>query len=553
MNRKAADWEDEFREAGRAAFEHDHRELLALIHGARKKARQQKATVDWFKVGDEAAAYYKEAGPEHWRETFVPVIGGVIEAQGELMKNAFGFKFDVPNVRSLEWFNDYTLQFAQPINQTSSDGISDLMQQAQKEGWTIPQMEDHLGQMFDQWMNGDGTSQDWEWYAQRLPAHRLEMIARTESMRASNFGNNQLMADWGVEKKEWLATADNRTRDTHIQAWVDYGEGNGIPIDQPFLVGGSELMYPGDPAGPPEETINCRCTEIPAIDSSEINDSAFHEGLIAESANDFSTQYEAPAGVMANPDKVAALNDLSGRFFGKELSLDEWAALSGASRGETVEIVPSRGDGKVYLYVNNGDVIESLERIVYLDQNGNPVIKNELFRLQDSAQGQGLGTEIFNNQIQAAQRGGIAYFETTAEGSASDKHFNGYYTWARLGYDAELSESFKHDLPAELSGATSISDLMQSAAGRSYWRENGSTFDGVFDLQQGSLSTTVFNQYMTEKGLKMTRRETRGKSKGDKNQPPKLNADDERTLDRVWDNIALHGSKPTNNVYGAKS
>jgi hypothetical protein len=41
-----------------------------------------------------------------------------------------------------------------------------------------------------------------------------------------------------------------------------------IPVDEPFIVGGAELMYPGDPAGPPEETINCRCrsvTQHPAI------------------------------------------------------------------------------------------------------------------------------------------------------------------------------------------------------------------------------------------------------------------------------------------------
>jgi hypothetical protein len=30
-------------------------------------------------------------------------------------------------------------------------------------------------------------------------------------------------------------------------------------MDQPFIVGGEALQFPGDPAGSPEMVINCRC------------------------------------------------------------------------------------------------------------------------------------------------------------------------------------------------------------------------------------------------------------------------------------------------------
>lgn len=52
----------------------------------------------------------------------------------------------------------------------------------------------------------------------------------------------------------WRAHADERTRDTHKAA-----DGQLRGSDGKFQVGAVRLAFPGDPTGPPEETINCRC------------------------------------------------------------------------------------------------------------------------------------------------------------------------------------------------------------------------------------------------------------------------------------------------------
>jgi hypothetical protein len=51
----------------------------------------------------------------------------------------------------------------------------------------------------------------------------------------------------------------------HMAAASRYAPGGDpgpIPVDQPFMVGGEALMHPRDPAGSPENTINCGCTSL---------------------------------------------------------------------------------------------------------------------------------------------------------------------------------------------------------------------------------------------------------------------------------------------------
>lgn len=95
-------------------------------------------------------------------------------------------------------------------------------------------------------------------------------IARTESITALRAGQfesiNQAVDTGEVDRndvvKEWDDSGnDGRTRDTHRRA-----DGQVVPVDQPFIVGGDRLMYPGDPRGSAKETINCRCSMRTRID-----------------------------------------------------------------------------------------------------------------------------------------------------------------------------------------------------------------------------------------------------------------------------------------------
>lgn len=91
--------------------------------------------------------------------------------------------------------------------------------------------------------------------------NRAMVIARTESGGAWN-GSQTAAYRADAERlrvdlyKSWLAADDERTRPTHVAA-----DGQTVPLDGEYIVGGFRMDYPLDPAGPAHEVINCRCAQ----------------------------------------------------------------------------------------------------------------------------------------------------------------------------------------------------------------------------------------------------------------------------------------------------
>lgn len=100
-------------------------------------------------------------------------------------------------------------------------------------------------------------------YRERYIKHRTEVIARTESLRSVHQAD-QLMYQQAIDEgtlnpgdveQFWNTANDERVRDTHGPM-----HGQVQPMGVPFTTGdGDQLMFPGDPSAPPDETIQCRC------------------------------------------------------------------------------------------------------------------------------------------------------------------------------------------------------------------------------------------------------------------------------------------------------
>lgn len=100
-----------------------------------------------------------------------------------------------------------------------------------------------------------------------IDAGRGGTIAQTETAAAYGKARDTAMKQAGVEYKKWLTSGSANVRQAHRDA-----NGQTVPADQPFTVGGEELDFPGDTRGSPGNVINCHCVSIPvAAPTSELD------------------------------------------------------------------------------------------------------------------------------------------------------------------------------------------------------------------------------------------------------------------------------------------
>jgi len=88
--------------------------------------------------------------------------------------------------------------------------------------------------------------------------YEVQRIARTEIEGAMNGGVDLAFKQSDVvETKIWIIAGDGKEREEHAAA-----ADQEVPVDEPFIVGGETLEFPGDPAGSAWNVCECRCAEI---------------------------------------------------------------------------------------------------------------------------------------------------------------------------------------------------------------------------------------------------------------------------------------------------
>lgn len=102
----------------------------------------------------------------------------------------------------------------------------------------------------------------------RTSAIRAARTAVTGAQNAGRLDSYIAAEQMGIEmERVWIATLDNRTRHDHAVA-----DGQIVGVEEPFDVGGENLMFPGDPSGSGWNIYNCRCTQIAQVKGVDMSD-----------------------------------------------------------------------------------------------------------------------------------------------------------------------------------------------------------------------------------------------------------------------------------------
>ena len=135
------------------------------------------------------------------------------------------------------------------ISETSLEKILAMLKKAELDGWTVKEFAKNLSEKLLE-----------------ISFTRAQTIADTETSMVENWGTHEgYQQSEFIEKRGWLSSFLSTTRESHAAADHKYSE-NPIPLDEPFIVDGEKLMYPGDRSNAsPGNTINCQCSTFPDV------------------------------------------------------------------------------------------------------------------------------------------------------------------------------------------------------------------------------------------------------------------------------------------------
>ena len=240
-------------------------------------------------------------------------------------------------------------------------------------------------------------------------------------------------------KRRWLATMDNRTRHQHRMLDRQIAE-----VDEPFVVDGEEIMYPGDPrCKDPSLIWNCRCTTIAEIEGLTHDfDGISMEGLEGKSYEEWQTEHDTienakKAEAYWEKKQKALPKDLNKTFDGiwknQSVSYADWDAKK--------DSIPAKRDfyeQKIAEYNANGDSYSAMKMQMKLDElnefDANGAKYSQLLQKQEQYKQEISNARARQNKLKAtAQASGGGQFPADAYSQARKDAA----VWAQSDRDAD--------------------------------------------------------------------------------------------------------------------
>ncbi len=188
-----------------------------------------------------------------WISTFVPIVREAVIEQGNFTLDflSAGGRFDISSPESVRFLETEGAELVTAINETTREALRATLAEGFELGESIVNLRNRVEEVFT-----------------TATRSRATMIARTESIRAANFGTVEAYRQSEVViAKEWLTERDDR-----VCPWCLSMDGKIVDLDKDYFKIGDTLDVDGKvleikltDVGYPPLHPQCRCTTIPVI------------------------------------------------------------------------------------------------------------------------------------------------------------------------------------------------------------------------------------------------------------------------------------------------
>lgn len=236
----ADEYEKKFKTRFNDIFEQQKKEVLAKLD---KKELKPKDFL--LSLGKEKKRYIRE---------LAELFSAMIVSQSKEAFNFIGIddEFSLTNPNVTQYLSKRAFKFATPVTRETNRRLANELSEGINAGESIPKLQDRVESIF-----GD------------MKATRSERIARSETIRATNYASEQAYIESGVvEGKRWLTALDDRTCE-----FCDEMNGEVVELGESFadrgetFVGrdGGTLPIDYETVEHPPLHPDCRCTLIPIV------------------------------------------------------------------------------------------------------------------------------------------------------------------------------------------------------------------------------------------------------------------------------------------------
>ncbi len=215
-------------------------EVLSKIEGTSNKASESKST-DF----DKTLKVVFDEADQKLVATVEPTAKKAVRTGAELAFDTLGIAIDF-NIESniAQSIIDRRMNLVKGINRTTFESIKKQISAGVEQGETLADISERVRSVY------------------RFSESRSLRIAQTETAALMSESSQLIYKENGVEEKMWIASHDERTRESHLANELQ----GPISINENFKNG---CAFPGDPDGGPEESINCRCALAPVVGEKE--------------------------------------------------------------------------------------------------------------------------------------------------------------------------------------------------------------------------------------------------------------------------------------------